>query len=202
MNSDHGIRLLNREIATWWSYKTAVKCRCYSQACVHQNNLTLIDPFYPKSKKDWIGILALGQPTLIILTNGNHEREAAAIKKELHIPIACSEGAVHELSFRPDIILDGRMQIHGIRPIPIEGAGPGELALFCQNHQALFIGDALINLADTGLCCLPDKYASDPKSLRKSIQNLCDYSFRLACFAHGDPLESNARSTILKLIAS
>lgn len=202
MKSDHGLRLLNPEIATWWSYKTSVKCRCYSQACVHQNNLTLIDPFYPELKQDWTTILAMGRPTLIILTNGNHEREAVNIGKELGLPIACGEGAIHELTIHPDIILAGQMQIHGIRPIPVEGAGPGELALFCQSQQTLFIGDALINLAETGLACLPDKYASDPQRLRESIRTLCDFSFRRACFAHGDPLDSNARSAILKLISS
>jgi glyoxylase-like metal-dependent hydrolase (beta-lactamase superfamily II) len=202
MNSDHGLRSLNREIATWWKYDAKVKCRCYGHAFVHQENLTLIDPLHPQSKKDWATLLDMGRPTLIILTNGNHERDAKAIQKELQVPIACGEGAIHEIKVQPDIILDGKMQIHGIRPIPIEGAGPGEIALFCQSQQALFIGDALINLADTGLCCLPNKYASDPKLLRDSVKKLCDYSFSRMCFAHGDPLVSNARSSIRKLLES
>jgi glyoxylase-like metal-dependent hydrolase (beta-lactamase superfamily II) len=202
MKSDHGMRLLNREVATWWFYDPQVKCRCYSQACVHQNNLTLIDPIHPKSQTDWVTVLEMGQPTLIILTNGNHERDAKKIQQELKIPIACGEGAIHDLTLQPDIILAGKMQIHGIRPIPIEGAGPGELALFCQSQQAVFIGDAIINLPDTGLSCLPDKYASDPGLLRQSIRALCDYSFSRVCFSHGDPIESNARSAIRQIVIS
>lgn len=200
MKHDHGFRSIGREIATWWTYVPEVKCRCFSQACVHQNNLTLIDPIRPVDKKKWEQILRMGNPTLIILTNGNHERDAVHIQDELKIPIACGEGAVHPLNLKPEIILDGHMQIHGLRPVPAPGAGPGEIALFCQPQQTMFFGDIIVNLPDTGLAPLPEKYASNPQQMLQSIRSLTDFSFSRACFAHGTPLESQARSQIRALI--
>jgi len=187
-------------LVTWSVYSKEVKTDLFGHAHLHQDNLVLIDPVMPHTTRIWDQIIQMGNPNLIILTNGNHARDSRRIARDFHMPIAASAASIPSLGFKPDIILDGNFQIQGLRSINCPGAGPGETALFSSKMNTLFLGDALINLPSTGLQFLPDKYCTDPKLNRKSLAMLLNFSYQNILMAHGIPLVGDARDKLRQLL--
>ena len=83
--------------------------------------------------------------------------------------------------------------------VELPGASPGEIAL--HGADMLHVGDALVHLPPLGLSILPDKYCSDPKELRRSLEKLLSFRFEALTFAHGQPVMTQARQRLSHLIA-
>jgi glyoxylase-like metal-dependent hydrolase (beta-lactamase superfamily II) len=69
-----------------------------------------------------------------------------------------------------------------------------------QSGGILLIGDALLNLPGKGLSLLAEQYLEDRKLVLKSLRQLLDLNFKIATFAHGDPLTEDAKPTIEKFL--
>ncbi|MEM6884088.1 MAG: hypothetical protein AAF571_03595 [Verrucomicrobiota bacterium] len=189
-------------VVTWCIYSKECKTDCFGHAVAHQGNLVLIDPILPGSLEIWNKIMKLGTPNLILLTNGNHERHALKIADEYGLPLGAGIEAVSELSKKPQIILDGQVKMQGLRPMPCPGAGPGETALYSESTKTLILGDSVINLPETGLQLLPDKYCKDPAQLKKSLATLLNLNFEQLLMAHGIPLTDDPKRELRKLLRS
>jgi len=164
-------------VATWSVYSEECKTDCFGHAISHQGNLVLVDPILPESIEIWDKIIKLGTPNLIVLTNGNHERHTRKVANEYGLPVAAGIEAIPELIQKPEIILDGQVKMQGLRPFPCPGAGPGETALYSESTKTLILGDSVINLPETGMQLLPDKYCSHPVKLKKSLALLLNLNF-------------------------
>ena len=85
--------------------------------------------------------------------------------------------------------------------IAIEGAGPGEIALYYPaDNGTLILGDALINFEPYGFTFLPRKYCSNEKEMRQSLRKLLDYKAERMLFAHGMPILSGASERLRGLL--
>jgi glyoxylase-like metal-dependent hydrolase (beta-lactamase superfamily II) len=194
------VRILKNGFASWSVYDPACKTDLYSHAYRHRHHLIVVDPVMPGAE----GIEALkkmGTVTLVLLTNGNHERETAKFRKVFSVPLAVPSGAVSSLSVKPEIIVDGLTQLHGLQPIPLPGAGPGEYAYFNAASKTMIVGDALINAAPKGLSLLPAQYCEDEALTRKSARTLLNHAFDSLFFAHGEPIVGGAKPLLSKLLA-
>lgn len=187
-------------VATWSVYSEECKTWLFAHAHVYQDNLVLVDPVLPASAKIWNQILRLGTPNLIVLTNGNHERHSLKIAREYDVPVATGPETHPEISFKPDIILDGNFQIQGLRSIACPGAGPGETALFSDVTSTLIVGDSIIHLPEIGFQLLPEKYCTDASQLSLSLLPLLDLPFKNLLMAHGIPVSRDARKKLRDLI--
>lgn len=190
------------EIVAWSIYSESVKTYLCSAAHVHLGKVAFIDPVIPERETIWRKIEALGSPNLIVLTNGNHERDARKFADECGIPIAASAEATAELTFKPDVILNGQPMIQGLRPIPCPGAGPGEYAFFSESTSTLFLGDALINLPDTGVQLLPKKYCVNHAQNITSLARLLALPFERILMAHGMPIISHPHTALKNCLKS
>jgi glyoxylase-like metal-dependent hydrolase (beta-lactamase superfamily II) len=188
-------------LVEWSAHSPQAKVTLTSHAFAHEGKVILVDPIEGDStfRK---ALAALGQPVLIVLTNANHERATLHWKKELNVPVAFSAHASKEISFKPDVILETLKNFQGIQPIPLEGAAPGEHALFIPHLKLLIVGDALINLPETGLSRLPDKYCSEPVKLIKALRSLDKLSFENTAFAHGTTLVRDGKSRLIPLLGA
>lgn len=187
--------------ATWSVYSPECKTLLTSHAVRRGKNLIIIDPVIP-DEGGFDRLTDLGNPTMILLTSGNHVRQTNEYRSKFNIPVACPAGAVSELPEKPEVVVDIEQQIHELQPIPIYGAGPGEHAYFLPADKTLFIGDALVNLADTSFDFLPKKYATDFAAMKQSLKTLLDLDFTTLCFAHGEPIRDDAKGKLRALLGA
>ncbi|NJK90527.1 MAG: hypothetical protein HC904_01065 [Blastochloris sp.] len=180
------LKKINPHLIEWHSYSQECKADLHAHAYISEGKLLLIDPIQPDAAT-LQAIQTLGKPCAILLTNGNHERYSRIISDLIKVPIAAPAFAIQELSYKPDIVVDGLKQLHGLVPMALEGAGPGEHAYYCPANRILFIGDALIHSTKKGLELLPAKYCSNPNQLKTSLRSLFDLKIDLMAFAHGEP---------------
>ncbi|MEQ1853323.1 MAG: hypothetical protein ABMA01_17220 [Chthoniobacteraceae bacterium] len=192
-------RRIAQGLFSWQAYEPAVKCDLSSAAVVTPAGLLLIDPI-ALAKPALADLVKAARPSAIVLTNGNHARDADAYRQEFGIPVWVHEAAGAALEIKADAVLaDGGIAPGGLRVMTLPGAGPGEIALLCG--EVAFLGDAIVNLPPEGLRLLPAKYCSDPAALRGSLRKLLSCEFDVMTFAHGAPLVGQARRNLEVLLS-
>jgi glyoxylase-like metal-dependent hydrolase (beta-lactamase superfamily II) len=186
----------------WSVYAPSVKCEIGCTALKVANGLVVIDPV-PLADAAWNELLALAPLRAIMLTSGNHVRDALALKGRHPVPIVTAPDTRRDITeLRPDVFLLPNELLYGITAIPIPGATPGETAFFASSG-VMVLGDAVINSnLERGLEFLPDKYCSDAKQNRASLQKLLSFDFHTLTFAHGAPITNHAKEKLSTLLAS
>lgn len=184
----------------WSIYEPAVKCEIGCAALKLPSGWVVVDPV-PLAKEAWDELLALGPLRAILLTNGNHVRDAVALKQKHQVPVVTAVDTrrdIEELS--PDVTLLPNELLYGIKSIAIPGATKGEAAFYSETG-VLMLGDAIINMStETGLEFLPDKYCDDAKQNRASLRQLLDYDFHTLTLAHGAPVTTRAKEKLAALL--
>jgi glyoxylase-like metal-dependent hydrolase (beta-lactamase superfamily II) len=188
------------DLLIWQAYEPAVKCDLTSTALVVDGGLLLVDPI--ELTTDALEeLVSHGAPRLIVCTSANHARAAETFRKRFGARVAAHAEAAPELGLELDVVLDAEAKLPGgVEVCPLPGGAPGELALVIPG-RVICLGDALVHLPQTGLAILPDKYCTEPKLLRASLQNLLRYEFSTLTFAHGLPLIAQARGRLEALLA-
>ncbi len=186
-------------VLEWTSYNPEVKTDLTAHAWAHQEKVVLIDPIPTSPEIDRI-LEKMGRVVAVFLTNANHERNTPDLRKQKPVPVAASAYAVKELSFKPDIIVDGEKTIQGLHPIALPGAGLGEHAYYDPLLRFLFVGDAIVNLPPDGPVPLPDKYCTDPVALKQSLTTLREYELDGIGFAHGPWLSEHPKQALTALL--
>jgi len=185
---------LSDTLFQWSVYEPSVKCEVSCTALKASSGLVIIDPV-PLAEPAWQELLAIAPVRAILLTNGNHVREAAALREKCQVPIATAVATRRDITeLKPDVVLLENEVIYGITAIPIPGATPGETAFFSKAHGVMTLGDAVINVStENGLELLPDKYCDDPEQNRASLRKLLNFDFHTLTFAHGTPVITRAK---------
>jgi glyoxylase-like metal-dependent hydrolase (beta-lactamase superfamily II) len=181
----------------WQIYEAAVKTDLCSCAVRTGEGLVFCDP--ARLAPAALEMLAAEcMPRAIVLTNGNHQRDSAALARKFGIEIWAATDACGEVAatrwFEPGETLFGE-----IATVPLPGFAAGETALYIG--ETLIIGDALINIAPHGFAMLPEKYCSDAKVGRASLKQLSQRPISVICFAHGLPIVTDARRKLAELLA-
>jgi len=174
----------------WSADSPAHQVELASHAIRESRRLVIFDPIRLVQGLDLPG------GGVILLTNENHLRDAAAWRRNFGFPVWCAPEAVVDL---PDLLrwgADGDPAPDWIR-ISLPGGPAGETAFYHPERSLVVFGDAVVHLAARGLEILPDKYCADPARLRESLKALP--RFNHALFAHGDPLLGNASDAIAAL---
>jgi glyoxylase-like metal-dependent hydrolase (beta-lactamase superfamily II) len=148
-------------------------------------------------------LLARGPLRAILLTNGNHVRDAMGLREEHQVPIVTAPETRRDiLDFKPDVTLLPGEWLYGITPVLIPGATPGETAFYSKSG-VMVLGDAVINTdSEKGLELLPAKYCTDAEQNRASLRKLLSFDFHTLTFAHGTPVMGRARDKLSALLDS
>src|SRR5205814_1094744 len=111
--------------------------------------------------------------SVVIVTNANHSRAAAYFAEEYRVPVfAANELAAQFRNFRE---LKSGTCADGLIALSLEGAAPGEFALYDDaDAGSLVVGDALINFDPYTFALLPAKYCTSRKRMIKSLRGLLD----------------------------
>ena len=187
--------LILPEVLQWSAFSPAHKVDLTSHAVRTSAGWWIFDPI--PLHEDSLERFRDDRTAAVVLTNENHERDAAAWAARFQAPIRASSLA--------QLGLDGVQRHPPVREIdgdweriPLPGAAPGETAWFLPGRSLLVFGDALVHLPGRGLEILPDRYCQDPAQLRLSLRTLPPATH--AVFAHGTPLLGDAADRIRLLL--
>jgi len=188
-------------VAIWHSYDPAVKADLYSTCLLTPDGACLIDPT-PLESEALRELVGSGRVTGIIVTSSNHDRASSRFAEKFSVPIfAPSETFPDKTPRKFRSVAHGDEICDELRVIGIEGAGPGEIALYHPaDNGTLIVGDALINFEPYGFTFLPAKYCSNEKEMRQSLRKLLDYKAERMLFAHGMPILSEASDRLQRLL--
>ena len=184
---------------SWHGFDETTRTEFFSTAVLAEDGLVVIDPILA-SPEALNRLAKLGPVAAIVLTNGNHSRAAARFRERFSAPVFAHPEAVGELTSPVDGVLRVNRRVGGsLEVVELSGAGLGEVALYKEGGW-LHLGDALINLEDTGLAVLPAKYCLDASILSLSLRKLTALQFHSATFAHGTPIQLEAHAKIGALV--
>ena len=195
-------QVLSDTLYHWSVYEPAVKCEIGCIALKLASGWVVVDPV-PLAETAWNELLAMAPLRAILITNGNHVRDAVALKAKHKVPVVTAADTRRDISeLRPDVTLLPGELLYGITAIAIPGATPGETA-FHSKTGVMMLGDAVINTsAEAGLELLPEKYCTNAGENRASLRKLLDYDFHTLTFAHGAPLVTHAKEKLSALLPS
>ena len=187
----------------WQAYDPAVKADLFSSAIVTVDGAFLVDPI-PLRSEAIDELLGLARVVGIIVTSGNHLRAANQFAKQFSVSVFTRREAFPDkMRAQSRELGDGEHICDELRVIGIEGAGPGEIALYyTAGKGTLIVGDALINFEPYGFTFLPAKYCSNEKEMRRSLRKLLSYKADRMLFAHGLPILSGASDRLQTLLDS
>ena len=150
----------------------------------HEN--VLIDPLTPEE-----GLSRFSHPSkaiVLLLTNGNHERDAHSFKLALRAEIWAPAAALPDLDLTPDRVYGSDEDLPcGIRAFHLEGShSAGETALLVpRGPGVLVIGDGLLAQPDA-------EWRVFVEHERAALEPLRDLAFDALVTSHGAPVRSGA----------
>jgi glyoxylase-like metal-dependent hydrolase (beta-lactamase superfamily II) len=183
----------------WQEYDSAVKAELFSSALVTAAGLYIVDPIPLMDKRELMDVAPVSG---VVVTNSNHLRAASDYANKFGAPVFAHAESFPHKEFPCLIeIDDGRRIANQLEVITIDGAPPGEIALYhSPNGGTLIVGDALINFEPYGFTFLARKYCRNQKEMRRSLRKLLGFEVERMLFAHGTPLLSDASARLRQLL--
>ena len=146
-----------------------------------------------------------GQVDYILITNRDHEREAAALQKELHCQVWVPAVDAPQMTVKPDkTYKDGELLAGGIWAIQLnDQKAPGESALFIQQGQGiLIVGDALIGKPPGSVGMLPAEKYADAAKAKDGLKRILKYNFDTLLVGDGASIMTGAKPVVEKFLNS
>lgn len=135
----------------------------------------------------------------IVVTNRDHARDAAMLKKELGCQVFVPEADAAEMDVPADkTYKDGELLPGGIWAIHLKDQkSPGESALFIQQGRGvLILGDALLGKPPGALSMLPPEKYADVAKARDGLGRLLKYNFDAVLVGDGASITTGARQAL------
>ena len=161
----------------------------------------VIDP-PPVSDLDLAQMETLGSVQQILITNRNHIRWSRELQKKFDAEIrmnsadAQSEDMISEHNFG-----DGDMLAGFLKAVVIpDNKSPGETALYWEEKEILFVGDALIGKPSGEVCLLPPEKYADIEKARTGIKVLDPLNFNSVLMGDGEPILTGGKKAIVRFL--
>jgi glyoxylase-like metal-dependent hydrolase (beta-lactamase superfamily II) len=195
------LRAVTRNLYGWSSFHPQWKTDFNSYALRTSEGVIFVDPLKPDPSVIE-KLVAFGEPIGILLTNAHHNRDADWFRKQYEIQVYAHEKAKADCETSIDVLLmDGERLPGGVKAVHLPGSSEGEMAYYAKTSGGIvLIGDTLVNQNGKGLTLLPDAYIEDKKQMLKSLQKLLELDFKIATFAHGDPIVQDAKKAIARFV--
>ncbi|MGH7204865.1 MAG: hypothetical protein ACREI2_01510 [Nitrospiraceae bacterium] len=144
-----------------------------------------------------------GHVDYILLTNRDHEREAATYQQEFGCQVTVPEADAPQMTLEADkTYKDGELLPGGIWIIHLKDQkSPGESALFIQQGKGvLIVGDALIGKPHGSLMMLPAEKYADAGKAREGLRRLLKYNFDTILVGDGTSILTGAKQAVERSI--
>lgn len=162
----------------------------------------LVDPV-PPTDDELAALRQLGRSFDIVLTNADHERDAARLAALLDAPVWLHEAdraAVKFTGTRPlsdGAEFPGGWVVHHLPSLKT----PGEIALHHPGRRQLLVGDAVIADPATGLRLVPPAKLPDRSAALATLKKLLALDFDALFVGDGFQLPSGGRSALEQFVA-
>ena len=163
----------------------------------------LVDP-PPMTRGDILFAQQGGPVDYILVTNRDHEREAASLREEFRCTIMVPELDAKEMALTTDkTCKDGELLPGGIWVVQLaDQKSPGESALFLDTGKGiLIVGDAIIGHPDGALRHLPPEKYADVEKARDGLRRLLKYKFESLIVGDGTSIITGAKPILEQVLA-
>jgi glyoxylase-like metal-dependent hydrolase (beta-lactamase superfamily II) len=150
----------------------------------------------------WAELEKVGRPHEILLSNKDHERASAELKKKYGIPVAIHEADAPLLSTPPERTFRDREKLYGVFQVVrfTKLKSPGECAFFWPERRMLFVGDAVTG-HPAGKAGLVQKHAGKPEVF-EDLKKLLALDFDSLLVGDGEPFVKGGKAALESLLTS
>ncbi len=161
----------------------------------------LIDPV-PMSEADLAQFDRLGGAALIVVTNADHEREAAFFKQRTGAEVAVHSEDADALQMDVDRLLeDGEEVVSGLEVVHLRyGKSPGELALYWPERKLVLCGDLVVGAPLGKFSLLMDEKLVDAPRAALELRKLLALPFTAMLVGDGHSIMYDARERLLECL--
>lgn len=167
----------------------------------------LIDPLVPEGGLDAFD--GHGRPQQIVLTSGNHTRDAERFVEAFGCTVVVSPEGAERIggALDAEVYSESHDVAPGIRPVHIGILSGDEYALHIDvGDGALAFADGLTHYGDA-LGFFPDALLGDDPQrikdgLRQQFSTLLERHFEHLLFAHGEPIVGHGRKVLADFVSS
>ena len=191
------------DLFAWSAFDEARNVDFNGTLWVREAGNVVIDPM-PLSPHDRAHLDTLGGAALIIVTNSDHMRAAAALAADTGALLAAPAAEREAISGAVGLWLeDGDTPTPGLGVYALDGSKtPGELALLLGGHT-LVCGDLIRGQRGGGLNLLPAPKLSDPQAAARSVRRLAGIEqVQAVIVGDGWPVFRDGRARLAELAAS
>ena len=142
---------------------------------------------------------ALGGAKMIVLTNADHEREAAVFQEWTGADVVVHEADADALSITPTrTVQDREAIVPGLHAVHLRyGKSPGEIALYFPEKQAVLFGDLVVGEPMGALTLLADSKLSDPPKAALELRKILALRFNAILVGDGHSIFMDARQYLV-----
>lgn len=168
---------------------------------VREGGNVLIDPV-PMSAGDLEQFDALGGAKWIVITNRDHEREAAFFKQRTGAEVVAHVADAELLEVEVDKTLeDGGKIVAGLRVVHLQhGKSPGEMVLYWSKRGLLLAGDLVVGAPVGKFSLLMDEKLADPPQAAVELRKLLTLDFDAILVGDGHSIMQGARAALLECL--
>lgn len=168
---------------------------------VREGGNVLIDPV-PMSEGDLAQFDALGGAKWIVVTNRDHEREAAFFKQRTGAEVVAHAADAELLEVQVDeTVEDGGKIVAGLRAVHLRhGKSPGEMALYWSKRRLLLAGDLVVGAPLGKFSLLMDEKLEDASQAALELRKLLALDFDAILVGDGHSIMTGARAALLECL--
>ena len=194
-------RLMLGDMYSWSCFSEERQIDFNGHLWVRPEGNILIDPV-PMIDSDMAQLDELGGAEQIVITNRDHEREAAFFKERTGAQVVV-HGADAEAMMKPPnrTLEDGEAVVDGLVAVHLShGKSPGEIALFWPERKVVLSGDLVVGAPMGRLTLLKDDKLADPPQAAVALRKLMALDFEVLLVGDGQSVFQEARQRLIECL--
>ena len=194
-------RLLFEDLYCWSIFSELRQLDFNGHLWVRPEGNVLIDPV-PMSAPDLEQFETLGGAAWILITNQDHEREAAFFRQRCGAAVVAHAADADALSAPVDRqVGDGEEIVPGLRTIHLQhGKSAGEIALYWPAKKAVLCGDLVVGDPMGRFTLLLDEKLEDPPRAALQLRKLLELDFDALLVGDGHSIFQDARQRLVECL--
>jgi uncharacterized cupin superfamily protein len=194
-------RLMLGDMYSWSRFSEERQIDFNGHLWVRPEGNVLIDPV-PMIDSDLVQLDELGGVGQIVITNRDHEREAAFFKARTGAQIVAHSADAEAMTDPPDRTLeDGEVVVDGLVAAHLShGKSPGEIALFWPERKVVLSGDLVVGAPMGRLTLLKDEKLADPPRAALALRKLMALDFDVLLVGDGHSVFQQARQRLIECL--